>query len=174
MFNIFVVLSGLDMVTDPTRATTCRRKFKARKLQTKMTKNEGPSENMGFNVKTVWWFQTKKKQNKLLAQPNNPVEHTAPKNNNWKWPLYSVSVKLNKTWKKDFRSKLLEICKTRAMKSSPDVFNFYVVLAGHDMVTDATRATTCRRKFKATQLQTKMTKNEGPSENLGFIVKTVW
>ena len=24
-------------------------------------KNEGPSKNMGFNVKTVWWFQTKKK-----------------------------------------------------------------------------------------------------------------
>ena len=35
------------------------------------------------------------------------------------------------------------------MKSSPDLFNFYVVLVGHDMVTDAGRATTFGRKFKA-------------------------
>ena len=38
------------------------------------------------------------------------------------------------------------------------MFNFYVVLAGHDMVTDAGRATTCRRKFKAPWLQTKVQK----------------
>ena len=50
--------------------------------------------------------------------------------------------------KKTFRSKLLELCKTRAKKSSPDMFNFYVVLAGHDMATDASRVTTCRRKTK--------------------------
>ena len=41
--------------------------------------------------------------------------------------------------KKAFRIKLLELCKTRAKKSSPDMFKFYVVLAGHDMVTDAGR-----------------------------------
>ena len=29
------------------------------------------------------------------------------------------------------------------------MFNIYVVLASHDMVTDASRATKCRRKFKA-------------------------
>ena len=28
------------------------------------------------------------------------------------------------------------------------MFNFYVVLAGHDMVTDASKATTWRRRFK--------------------------
>ena len=60
MFNIHVVLANHDMVTDASMATTCRRNFKATQLQTKMTKNEGTSENMGFNVKTVW-FQTKKK-----------------------------------------------------------------------------------------------------------------
>ena len=37
------------------------------------------------------------------------------------------------------------------------MFIFYVVLAGQDKVNDAGRATTCRRKFKAPQLQTKMT-----------------
>ena len=54
------------------------------------------------------------------------------------------------------------------------MFNFYVVLAGHDKVSDAGRATTCRRKLKAPSLQTKNTKNEGPPENMGFKGKTVW
>ena len=48
------------------------------------------------------------------------------------------------------------------------MFNFYVVLARHDMVTDAGRATTFWSKFEAASLQTKSTKNEGPSENIGF------
>ena len=51
--------------------------------------------------------------------------------------------------KKAFRIKLLEFCRTRTKKSSPDLFKFYVVLAGHDKATNAGRATTCRRKFKA-------------------------
>ena len=32
---------------------------------------------------------------------------------------------------KAIRLKLLELCKTRSKKSSHDLFNFYVVLAGH-------------------------------------------
>ena len=60
--------------------------------------------------------------------------------------------------KKAFRFKLLELCKNRSKKSSPDLFNFYVVLAGHDVVTDAGRATTCRRNFKTPWLQTKVQK----------------
>ena len=51
------------------------------------------------------------------------------------------------------------------------MFNFYVVLAGHGKVTDATM---CRLKIKAPSLQTKSTKNEGPPENMGFKGKTVW
>ena len=54
----------------------------------------------------------------------------------------------------------MDLCKTRTKKSSPDMFNYYVVLAGQDMVTDAGRATTCRRKFKAPSLQ-KVQKMEG-------------
>ena len=38
------------------------------------------------------------------------------------------------------------------------MFNFYVVSAGHDIVTDAGRATTCRRKFKAPWLPTEVQK----------------
>ena len=48
------------------------------------------------------------------------------------------------------------------------MFKFYVDLADHDLVTDAGRATTCRRNFKAPSLQTYITKNEAPPENMGF------
>ena len=66
MYNFYVVLAGHDMVTDASRATTCRRKFKAPSLQTNCTKNEGPPENMGFKGKTVWRFQTKKKNRNII------------------------------------------------------------------------------------------------------------
>ena len=70
--------------------------------------------------------------------------------------------------KKAFRKKPLELCKTRTKKSSPDLFNFYVISARYDMVNDAGRATTCRRNFKAPWLQTERTKNEGSSEKMSF------
>ena len=53
------------------------------------------------------------------------------------------------------------------------MFNFYVVLAGHDKVNDAGGATTCRRKFKASSLETKSTKIEGPFENKIFSKKSL-
>ena len=68
----------------------------------------------------------------------------------------------------------MDLCKTRTKKSSPDMFNFYVVCAGHDKVSDAGIATTCRRKFKATSLQTKSTKKEESFENMSFEGKTLW
>ena len=74
--------------------------------------------------------------------------------------------------KKAFKSKLLEICKTRTKMSNPHMFNFFDVLAGHDIVTDVGRATTRSRKFKAPLLQTKGTKIEGPLGNMGLIRKT--
>ena len=63
---------------------------------------------------------------------------------------------------------MLEICKIRTNKSSPDLFNFYVISARHDMANDAGRATTCSWNFKAPWLQTERTKNEGPSEKMSF------
>ena len=53
------------------------------------------------------------------------------------------------------------------------MFNFYVVLAGHDKVSVGGRATKCRRKIKASLLQTKSAKTEGSPENMGFDGKTV-
>ena len=51
--------------------------------------------------------------------------------------------------KKTFRLKLSGFCKTRTKKSNPEMFNFYIVLAGFDIITDAERATTCTCNFKA-------------------------
>ena len=76
--------------------------------------------------------------------------------------------------KKVFRSELLELCKTRTKKSSPNMLKFYVILAGYDMITHAGRATNCRQKFKAARLPTKFTKNAGPSGNMCFNEKTLW
>ena len=73
--------------------------------------------------------------------------------------------------KKKFRLKLLEICnktRTKNKKSSHITFNFYVDLAGHDKVSDADRATTSRRIFKAPWLQTKVQEMKDLPENMGF------
>ena len=51
--------------------------------------------------------------------------------------------------KEAFRIELFDLCKTRTKKSSPDLFNFYVISAGDDLANGVGRATTCRRKFKA-------------------------
>ena len=40
------------------------------------------------------------------------------------------------------------------------MFNFNVVLAGHDMITDTGMAITCRLKFEGPSLQEKIKKNE--------------
>ena len=62
--------------------------------------------------------------------------------------------------KKVFRLKLLKLCKTRPKQSRPDMLNFYVVLADHNKVIYAGRATTCRCKFKALFFLNKFTKKE--------------
>ena len=96
-------------------------------------KNEGHSENMGFDGKTIWRFQTKNRTKTLFPNfQKTPVGHQDPKAINWISPLYTVRITQRKTWKKAFIWKLLELCKTRTKKSSPDMFNFYVVLAGRD------------------------------------------
>ena len=69
--------------------------------------------------------------------------------------------------------KLSELCKARSKKSSPDIFNLYVVLTSHDTVTDVGRASIFGRNFNSPLLQTKSTKNEGRYENMGFNGKPV-
>ena len=69
--------------------------------------------------------------------------------------------------------KLSELCKTRSKKSSPDIFNLYVVLTSHDRVTDFGGTSTFGRNFNSPLRRTKSTKNEGRSENMGFNGKPV-
>ena len=53
------------------------------------------------------------------------------------------------------------------------MFNFDVFWIGHGMITDAVRATTCRRNCKAHAYK-KSIENGGPSENMGFNGETDW
>ena len=106
-------------------------------------------------------FRRKQEQKQNFRPLKKPQWNTRAINTTIEYgPHKAVRIKLNKTWKKSFRSNLLELCKTRSKKSSPDMLNFYVILADHDIVCDANVATTCRRKFKAPLLQTKVQKME--------------
>ena len=74
--------------------------------------------------------------------------------------------------KKALRSKLLVLCKTRVRKSSPDKFNFYIVLTGPDLVTDIAGLTHASRISKQHHYKQKY-KKERPPENMGFNIKPV-
>ena len=67
---------------------------------------------------------------------------------------------------------MCEFCKARTKNSCPNKFNLYLILAGHDTISDAGRAANCRRKIKAPSLPTKCSKNAGSFENMGFNGKT--
>ena len=87
MFNFYVVLGGHNKVSDTGRVTTCRLICKAPSLKTKTIKNVEPFENMSFSKKNRLKVSTKKIETNFYPRANNPVEHTASKNNNWIWPL---------------------------------------------------------------------------------------
>ena len=161
------------MANDAGRATTCRRIFKAPWLQTERTKNEKPSEKMSFNGEQFENFEPKKNIKSRHRIENKIKNHKTPKA---KLNLNRVARKklTEAKLKKAFRIKLLEHCKTRIKKSSPDLLKFYVISNGHDMANDAGRATTCRRIFKAPWLQTERIKNEKPTEKLSFNGETGW
>ena len=95
--------------------------------------------------------------------------NTRPQNHQLNKALVSSNNQNKQNLRKAFRSELLELCKTRNKKSSPDKINFYVVFAGQDMVTDKSRATKCRCNLKAHHYkQNIQKKGEGHSENMGF------
>ena len=167
LFNFIVFSASHDMTNDAGRATKCRRNFKAPWLQTERTKNEGPSEKMSFNGEQLESF--KQKNQKVQSSYGEQTKWTIrPWKQNEHEPMQAGGNKQKQKWKKSFRIKLLELCKTRTKKSSHDLFNFNVISASHDMANDAGRATTCRRNFKAPWLQTGRTKNEGPSDKMSF------
>ena len=68
IFNFYVVLAGCD----PAGLPRAGKNSKPHHYKN-VPKIEGPSENMWFNGKTVWRFQTKKKnRNIILDLSKNP------------------------------------------------------------------------------------------------------
>ena len=53
LLNFFVVLAGLGVMNGADKATTCTCQFKAPIIYLNCTKNEGHSENMLLNGKTI-------------------------------------------------------------------------------------------------------------------------
>ena len=76
--------------------------------------------------------------------------------------------------KKVFKLKLFILCKTRAKKSSPDMFIFCVVLVGHDLVTEIAGLPRANANSKLQFFKQKSTKNQGNYENMALNGKTVW
>ena len=68
--------------------------------------------------------------------------------------------------KKSSRLKLLEVCKTRTKKASPD-------LAGHDMITKSWQGYQLQAEIQSPLNINKMFKEAGPFKNMGFNGKTV-
>ena len=125
-------------------------------------------KKMSFNPETVWKFPTKKNQKIQSSYGEQNERTTKPRGQKLNMNHVARKNLIGAKLKKASTIKLLEICKTRTKKSSPDLFNFCVISADHDMAKDARRATTCRRIFKAPILQTERTKSEGPSEKMSF------
>ena len=174
LLNFYVISGGHDMANDAGRATTCRRNFVAPWLQKQRTKNEGSSEKNEFQPGNSL---------KISNQRNQKIQSSYGEQNKRTTRLQRQKLNMNHVarkklteakLKKAFTIKLLELCKTRIRKSSPDLFKFYVLSAGHDMANDAGRASTCRRFFKAAILQTERSKNWGPSEKMSFNGETGW
>ena len=74
--------------------------------------------------------------------------------------------------KNSFRSKLLEVCRTRTKTSNPYMFIFHVIVDCRGMILDAGRTTTCTENTKP--MITNRSTKKGPFENMGFNGKTVW
>ena len=51
LVKLYVVLAGLDLITDINKATNCLFKFKTPLIYSNCTKTEGHSENMVLNGK---------------------------------------------------------------------------------------------------------------------------
>ena len=85
LFKFYVISAGLGMANDNNRAIMCRCFFKAPRLQTELSRNEGPSEKMSFNGETVWRFQTKKFKTSTPPTENKTEEPQDPKGKNWTW-----------------------------------------------------------------------------------------
>ena len=94
MFNFYVAFAGHDRANEAGRTTTCRVNVKAPSLYTKSKKHQGHSENMGFDWRRNWRFQTRKKTETLFSTfQKTPVGHQDPEAIKWISPLQTVRLK---------------------------------------------------------------------------------
>ena len=99
LFKFYVISLGHDMANDAGRATTCRRNFKARWLQTECFKNEGPSEKMNFNGETFLRFQTKHFKNSTPPMENITEDYKTPRAKTEHEPMQAGGNKQKQKWK---------------------------------------------------------------------------
>ena len=67
--------------------------------------------------------------------------------------------------KEAFRIELFQLCKTRTKKSSPDLFDFYKISDGSDMVNDAGRARRADANWRPHDYKQKVQKMKGLLKN---------
>ena len=142
-------------------------------ITNKMYKKSRTFRKMGFNAKTVWRFQTKKNRDTNIDFAKNPSAIRRPFSHELNIFLANSMNKLNKLWKRASRSKLFEAWKNRTYIASPDMFIFFVVLVGHDKITDVGSATMCRLKVNGPSLPTKCSKNDGLFEKWALTWKQI-
>ena len=124
LFNSYKISAGHDMLNNAGRATTCWRKLKAPWLQTKCTKNEGPSKKMSFNGKQFENFKPKKPKNPVIPWKTKQKNHKTPGSKSEHEPCSEEEINWSKIEKKTFRIKLFKLCKIRTKNSRPHLFFF--------------------------------------------------
>ena len=116
-------------------------------ITNKFTKNEVPLKT-SVSRKNRLKISDGKKQYTSSVDQTTPC-NTKPKNARIEVGPCNQEEKNRRKFEKAFQIRTVGICKTRAKKSIPDMFNFYVVLADYDMIPGTDKATTCRRINKA-------------------------
>ena len=127
------MLAGCDNVT---YATSKFQNFKQKVQKMK----DIPSEGHGFKRENSLKISDEKSYT-LLASTKQPHETHDPQMQQLMTDFETTKKNKVKEKGKSIQVKTVGFCETRTKKTSPDVFNFYVVLVDHGMIIDADRAT---------------------------------
>ena len=127
MFNFYVVLPGCDTAGLPRAGANS-------KLHNYKQKWQKMKDLPKLRVSTWKPFEDFRRKKRTKTLFSTFQKQPSGKQGPWARQLNKALVKskLNKTRKKAFSSKLLELGKTRTNNASPHMFNFYVVLPGCD------------------------------------------
>ena len=101
LFKFYLFSAGHDMANDAGRANTCRRNFKAPRLQTERTKMTGLLKKLSFNGEQFENFKPKKSKNPIFLwrteQENHKTlkaktEHETCSQEEKKWSKFKKSI----------------------------------------------------------------------------------